>query len=68
MVDCSLLVGIELRPQVQEFKYQGVLFRSEGLMEGEVNKQIVAGSAVMYASYRKVGEEGSEPQSKAFNL
>lgn len=40
-------VGIELLPQVEEFKYLDVLFMSEGKMECEVNRRIAAASAVM---------------------
>ena len=32
-VDCAFWVGEVLLPQVREFKYLGVLFRSKGKME-----------------------------------
>ncbi|TWW54789.1 hypothetical protein D4764_0289820 [Takifugu flavidus] len=37
----------EILPQVEEFKYLGVLFTSEGRMEQEINRRIGAASAVM---------------------
>lgn len=36
-VMCSLWVGGELLLQVEEFKYLGVLFTSEGISECEIN-------------------------------
>ncbi len=39
-VDCPLWVREELLPQVEEFKYHGVLFRSEGKMEREIDRTI----------------------------
>ena len=36
-VACSLQVGGELLPQVEELKYLGVLFTSEGRMEREID-------------------------------
>ncbi|CAM4428457.1 unnamed protein product [Leuciscus chuanchicus] len=47
-------VGGELLPQVEEFKYLGVLFTSEGRMEREIDRRIGAASAVMRALYRSV--------------
>ncbi|KAK0135552.1 hypothetical protein N1851_028597 [Merluccius polli] len=46
-VECTLRVGDEILPQVEEFKYFGVLFTSEGRMEREIDRQIGAASAVM---------------------
>ncbi|KAI3363429.1 hypothetical protein L3Q82_011573, partial [Scortum barcoo] len=46
-VACPLRVGGEILPQVEEFKYLGVLFTSEGKMEREIDRQIGAASAVM---------------------
>ncbi len=46
-VDCPLWVREELLPQVEEFKYLGVLFRSEGKMEREIDRWTGAASAVM---------------------
>ena len=40
--------GSEILPQVEEFKYPGVLFMSDGRTEQEINKQIGAGSAVVW--------------------
>ncbi|CAN9506880.1 unnamed protein product [Ophioblennius macclurei] len=46
-VDCLLHVGEEVLPQVEEFKYLGILFTSEGRMEQEVDRRIGAASTVM---------------------
>ncbi|KAI3376311.1 hypothetical protein L3Q82_016420 [Scortum barcoo] len=46
-VACPLRVGGEVLPQVEEFKYLGVLFTSEGKMEREIDRRIGAASAVM---------------------
>ncbi|KAI3365660.1 hypothetical protein L3Q82_010734 [Scortum barcoo] len=43
-----------LPPQVEEFKYLGVLFTSEGKMEREIDRRIGAASAVMRSVYRTV--------------
>ncbi|KAJ0019143.1 hypothetical protein NQD34_006712 [Periophthalmus magnuspinnatus] len=53
-VACPLRVGGESLPQVKEFKYLGVLFRSEGRMEREIDRCIGAASAVMWSLYRSV--------------
>ncbi|KAI3370682.1 hypothetical protein L3Q82_007091 [Scortum barcoo] len=46
-VACPLQVGGEVLPQVEEFKYLGVLFTSEGKMEErEIDRRIGAASAV----------------------
>ncbi|KAK0154873.1 putative uncharacterized transposon-derived protein F52C9.6 [Merluccius polli] len=42
-----LRVGDEILPQVEEFKYLGVLFTSDGRMEREIDRRIGAASAVM---------------------
>ena len=39
-VDCPLQVGGEFLPQVEEFRYLGVLFTSEGRMEREIDRRI----------------------------
>ncbi|KAI3364315.1 hypothetical protein L3Q82_011116 [Scortum barcoo] len=44
-------VGGEVLPQVEEFKYLGVLFTSEGKMEREIDRRIGAASAVMRSVY-----------------
>ncbi len=49
-----LQVGGVLLPQVEEFKYLGVLFTSEGRMEREIDRRIGAASAVMRSMYRSV--------------
>ena len=46
-VECTLRDGDEILPQVEEFKYLGVLFTSEGRMEWEIDRRIGAASAVM---------------------
>ncbi len=56
-VACPLQVGGEFLPQVEEFKYLGVLFTSEGRMEREIERQIGAASAVMRSMYRSVVEK-----------
>ncbi|KAK3522832.1 hypothetical protein QTP86_004669 [Hemibagrus guttatus] len=52
-VACTLQVGGELLPQVEEFKYLGVLFMSEGKMDREIDRRIGA-AAVMRSMYRSV--------------
>ena len=52
-VDCPLWVGGELL-QLEEFKYLGVLFTSEGRMEREIDRRIGAVSAVMRLLKRSV--------------
>ncbi|KAK0144601.1 putative uncharacterized transposon-derived protein F52C9.6 [Merluccius polli] len=44
-VECTLRVGDEILPQVEEFKYLGVLFTSEGRLEREIDRRIDAASA-----------------------
>ncbi|CAM4686216.1 unnamed protein product [Leuciscus chuanchicus] len=51
-VACLLQVGGEFLPQVEEFKYLGVLFTSEGRMEREIDRRIGAASAVMRSMTR----------------
>ncbi|TWW65231.1 hypothetical protein D4764_21G0001310 [Takifugu flavidus] len=54
-VECLLRVGEEVLPQVEEFRYLGILFTSEGRMErGEIDRWIGAASAVMRALNRSV--------------
>ncbi|KAI3376588.1 hypothetical protein L3Q82_016470 [Scortum barcoo] len=54
-VACPLRVGGEVLPQVEEFKYLGILFTSEGKMEREIDRRIGAASAaVMRSVYRTV--------------
>ncbi|KAK0132474.1 putative uncharacterized transposon-derived protein F52C9.6 [Merluccius polli] len=40
-VECTLRVGDEILPQVEEFNYLGVLFTSEERMEWEIDRRIV---------------------------
>ena len=53
-VECSLRVRNEILPQVEEFKYLGVLFTSEGRMEREVDGRIGAASTVLWALHRPI--------------
>ncbi|TWW80944.1 hypothetical protein D4764_01G0007590 [Takifugu flavidus] len=53
-VECLLRVKEEILPQVEEFKYLGVLFTSEGRMEREIDRRIGAASAVMRTLHRSV--------------
>ncbi|KAL3968400.1 triosephosphate isomerase (TIM) [Sarotherodon galilaeus] len=45
-VEFPLQVGDEFLPQVEEFKYLGVLFMSDGRRELEIDRQIGAAAAV----------------------
>ncbi len=51
---CPLQVSEEFLPQVEEFKYLGVLFTSEGRMQREIDRRIGAASAVMWSMYWSV--------------
>jgi hypothetical protein len=53
-VASPLQVGGESLSQVEEFKYLGVMFTSEGRMEREIDRRIGAASAVMRSLYRTV--------------
>ncbi|KAK3571553.1 hypothetical protein QTP86_013185 [Hemibagrus guttatus] len=54
-VACTLQVGGEFLPQVEEFKYLWVLFMSEGRMDHEIDRRIGAAVyAVMRSMYRSV--------------
>ncbi|KAK3544073.1 hypothetical protein QTP86_001044 [Hemibagrus guttatus] len=53
-VACTLQVEGEVLPQVEEFKYLGVLFTSEGRMDYEIDRRIGAVAAVMRSMYRSV--------------
>ncbi|KAK3532449.1 hypothetical protein QTP86_018088, partial [Hemibagrus guttatus] len=53
-VVCTLQVGGEVLPQVEEFKYLGVLFTSEGRMDRENDRRIGAAAAVMRSMYWSV--------------
>ena len=64
-VECTLRVGDEILPQVEEFKYLRVLFTSEGRMKREIDRWINAASAVMRIRRE---EEGAEPTGKALDL
>ena len=47
-------LGGELLPQVEEFKYLGILFTSEERMERETDRRIGAADAVMRPLYQSV--------------
>ncbi len=49
-----LQVGGKFLPQLEEFKYLGVLFTSDGRMECEIDRQIGAVAAAMRMMYRSV--------------
>ncbi|CAI5677887.1 unnamed protein product [Oreochromis niloticus] len=53
-VECPLRVGDEFLPQVEEFKYLGVLFASDGRREPEIDRRIGAAAAVMRTLHRSV--------------
>ncbi|KAK3515853.1 hypothetical protein QTP70_034764, partial [Hemibagrus guttatus] len=53
-VACTLQVGGEVLPQVEEFKYLRVLFTSEGRMDCEIDRRIDAAAAVMQSMYQSV--------------
>ncbi|TWW64134.1 hypothetical protein D4764_03G0011420 [Takifugu flavidus] len=53
-VECLFRVKEETLPQVEEVKYLGVLFMSEGRMEQEIYRWIGATSAVMRTLHRSV--------------
>ncbi|KAK3542716.1 hypothetical protein QTP70_000099 [Hemibagrus guttatus] len=53
-VACTLQIGGELLPQVEEFKYLGVLFTSEGRMDREIDRWSGAATAVMRSMYWSV--------------
>ncbi|KAI3372054.1 hypothetical protein L3Q82_006917 [Scortum barcoo] len=68
-VACPLQVGGEVLPQVEEFKYLGVLFTSEGKIEREIDKAdwcSVRSYAVGVPDRR--GEEGAESKGEALDL
>ncbi|TWW73329.1 hypothetical protein D4764_15G0007230 [Takifugu flavidus] len=53
-VECLLRVKEEILPQVEGFKYLGVLFTDEGRMEQETDRRIGAVSAVMRTLHRSI--------------
>ncbi|KAI3353915.1 hypothetical protein L3Q82_005120 [Scortum barcoo] len=71
-VACPLRVGGEVLPQVEEFKYLGVLFTSEGKMEREIDR---LGGLVQRPQLcgrctgpDRRGEEGAESKGEALDL
>ena len=67
-VACSLQVGGELLPQVEELKYLGVLFTSEGRMERKIDRWICAVAAVMCSLYQSDTELKGEALDLPVNL
>ncbi|KAI3366000.1 hypothetical protein L3Q82_009827 [Scortum barcoo] len=70
-VVCPLRVSGEVLPQVEEFKYLGVLFTSEGKMEREIDRLTADWCSVR--SYAvgvpdRRGEEGAESKGEALDL
>ena len=63
-VECLLRVGDEILPQVEKFKYLGVLFMSERKMKREIDRQ----KRTVMRTLSRCGEEGAEPNSNAHNL
>ncbi|TWW61062.1 TNF receptor-associated factor 2 [Takifugu flavidus] len=55
-VECLLRVKEEILPQVEEFKYLGVLFTSKGRMEREIDRRIGAASTVMRTAPVRCGD------------
>uniref|UniRef100_A0A8C6KS35 Reverse transcriptase domain-containing protein n=1 Tax=Nothobranchius furzeri TaxID=105023 RepID=A0A8C6KS35_NOTFU len=53
-VACQLQVGREVLPQVEEFKYLGVLFTIDGGRDREIDRRIGSASAVMRTLSRSV--------------
>lgn len=53
-VEHLLRIGGESLPQVEEFKYFGVLFTSDGRLEWEMDGRIGASSSVMRALLQSV--------------
>ncbi|TWW77698.1 Retrovirus-related Pol polyprotein from transposon 17.6 [Takifugu flavidus] len=53
-VDCLVRVKEEILPQVEEFKYLGVLFTSEGRMEQEIDRQRELSQKAKLSIYRSI--------------
>ncbi|KAK3539491.1 hypothetical protein QTP70_009045 [Hemibagrus guttatus] len=66
-VACTLQVGGEFLSQVEEFKYLGVMFMSEGMMDLEIDRRIDAAAVILSISVC-CGEEVAEPEGKALDL
>ena len=65
-VACSLRVEGEFLPHVEEFKYLGVLFTSEGRMEREIDRLIGAMAMVVVSVCHS--EERAESKGEALDL
>nr|XP_005726011.1 PREDICTED: uncharacterized protein LOC102198589 [Pundamilia nyererei] len=63
-VDCPLVIRDEFLPRVEEFKYLGVLFSSDGRRGKDIDRQISAAAAVLVHQ----GEERAECKGKALSL
>ncbi|TWW69469.1 hypothetical protein D4764_18G0002750 [Takifugu flavidus] len=53
-VECLLGIKEEILPQVEEFKYLGVLFTSEGRRERKIDRRIGVASAVLRTLHRSI--------------
>ncbi|TWW62404.1 hypothetical protein D4764_04G0010510 [Takifugu flavidus] len=67
-VECLLRVKEKILPQVEEFKYLGVLFTSEGRMEQEIDRRIGAASAVMQTLHQSVVVKRELSQKAKFSI
>ncbi|TWW55864.1 hypothetical protein D4764_09G0009140 [Takifugu flavidus] len=68
-VEYLLRVKEEILPQVEEFKYLGVLFTSEGRMEREIDRRIGSNAdSARPHYYVRSGEERAEPKGEALDL
>jgi len=68
-VEWPLQVRNEILPQVEEFKYLGVLFMSEGRTEREIDRQTGVVSAVLPTLHRPdIVKKLAEPEGKALDL
>ncbi|TWW63621.1 hypothetical protein D4764_03G0006290 [Takifugu flavidus] len=67
-VECLLRVKEEILPQVEEFKYLGILFTSEGRMEQEIDRRIGAASAVMRTLHRSIVVKRELSQKAKFSI
>ncbi|PWA23612.1 hypothetical protein CCH79_00006040 [Gambusia affinis] len=65
-VECLLRV-VGVLPQVEEFKYLGILFTNEGRRERETDRRIGAASAVKRALYHSVVVK-TDSKSEALDL
>nr|XP_054588623.1 uncharacterized protein LOC129153273 isoform X1 [Nothobranchius furzeri] len=67
-VACQLRVGGEVLPQVEEFKYLGVLFTSDGRRDREIDRWIGSASAVMRTLNQSVVVKGELIQKARLSI